>query len=86
MKLYMEKKTEMEKKLQFFVKQSKIEICITDVVDGAIKFTISGPKIEFERAERNLSTFKSIARTSDSSHDEELAETFGYYQLNFKVT
>ena len=85
MNLYMEKKKNMEKKLQFFVSQDKVEICITEVVDGSIAFSICGPRVEFERAERNLSKFSSIVKTADSSYDVELAESFGYYRLNFKA-
>ena len=84
MKVYMEKKKAMEAKLQFFVKQPKVEICVTNVEDGHIEFSISGPKVEFERAAKSLSTFKSIEKTAEPNHDEELAETFGYYKLILK--
>lgn len=84
MKVYMEKKKDMEAKLQYFVKQEKVGICITNVEDGAINFSISGPKVEFGRAEKNLASFKSVQKTSESTYDEELAEMFGYYKLVLK--
>lgn len=84
MKIAMEKKRQMEEKLQFFVREKKVEICITDVQEGKILFSISGPRVEFDRAVRNLKTFKTIEITSESHYDEELAESFGYYQLNLK--